>query len=64
MNEYRIKEYLIFHWDVPLSDFTKSQAHMEWHIQERKNILFWKTLKKFTCQKLAEQEYKYEYNTK
>jgi len=55
--KYRIKEYLIFHWDVGLLDFTKPQSHMEWHIEERKNILFWKTIKIFTCQKLAQRKF-------
>ena len=57
MKKYRLKEYLIFHWDVPLFDFKQSQAHMEWHIEERKNILFWKTIKTFTSEKMANEEF-------
>ena len=57
MNKYKLQEYLIMHWDVPLGDFSKPSAHMEYKIQERKYIFFWKTLKTFTCKKLAEQEF-------
>jgi hypothetical protein len=57
MKRFRLKEYLTMYWDTPLLDFKKLQAHMEWHIEERKYLFFWKTKEIFKNQNLAEQKF-------